>query len=160
MKYIDVYWTYVSDFFSKQPECSSAQHISCKNNLPVTLCILGNFSCFYLWVSRAQIQKVFSEGVQFWLCLFLFLFSWWGQRGSKYHYKRPTIGPPAKHHLNSVSLAGRWWPNIECRHGSFVVVQGIWTSIAKKSYIFFYFSGGLDPLSPPPPPPPSGSVHV
>ena len=36
-------------------------------------------------------------------------------RGSKYHYKWAIIGPPAKRHLNGVSLAGRWWwPTIEC----------------------------------------------
>ena len=35
----------------------------------------------------------------------------------------------------SVSLVGRWWPNIECLLGSFVILQGIKTSIAKKPYI-------------------------
>ena len=49
------------------------------------------------------------------------------------------IGPPAKRHFNGVSLAGRWWPNIECWLGSFVVLQGTRTSIAKKSYIFVIF---------------------
>ena len=37
-------------------------------------------------------------------------------------------------------------PNIECRLGSFVIFQGIWTSIAKKPYIFVIFHGGQDPL--------------
>ena len=32
-------------------------------------------------------------------------------------------------------------------------IQEIWTSIAKKPYIFVFFQGGLDPLSP------SGSAH-
>ena len=72
----------------------------------------------------------FSEGVQ------LFL-SWFGERGSNYHYKRAIIGSPAKR---------------------FVIFEGLRTSIAKKPYIFLWiFRGGPDPL---PPPPPSGSAHV
>ena len=63
------------------------------------------------------------------------------------------IGPPAKRHLNVVSLAGRWWPTIECWLGSFVVLQGIRTSIAKEPFIFVIFHGGPDPISP------SGSAH-
>ena len=30
----------------------------------------------------------------------------------------------------------------QCRHGSFVIFQGIWTSIAKKPYSFAIFQGG------------------
>ena len=37
-----------------------------------------------------------------------------------------------------------------------VFFKGIWTSIAKESYIFVIFQMGPDPLSPPPP----GSAHV
>ena len=33
--------------------------------------------------------------------------------------------PPAKHHLNGVSLACWWWPKIECWLGSFIIFQGI-----------------------------------
>ena len=67
------------------------------------------------------------------------------------HSKRAIIGPPAKRHLNGVSLACRRWPNIECWLGSLVIFQGIRTSITKKSYIFVIFrgGGGPDPLSPP-----------
>ena len=84
-----------------------------------------------------------------------FSFSWWGNIGSKYHYKWAIFCPPAKRHLNGVLLAGRWWPNIECWLGSFVVFQGIRTSIAKKPYIFVIFqgAGGLDHLSHPLGPP-------
>ena len=70
-----------------------------------------------------------------------FFFSWWGDRGSKYHYKWAIIGPPAKRHLNGVSLAGRWWP----KHWMHVIFQWIRTSIAKKPYIFVIFQGGLCP---------------
>ena len=41
----------------------------------------------------------------------LFLFDE-GREWSKYHYKRAIIGPPAKHHINGVLLAFRWWTNI------------------------------------------------
>ena len=44
----------------------------------------------------------------------------------KYHYQRAITGPPAKRHLNgnSVSLACRRVPNIECRLDSFVIFRG------------------------------------
>ena len=49
-------------------------------------------------------------------------------------------------------------PNIECWFGSFVVLQGIRTSIAKKPFIFCDFQseggGGVQT-----PFPPSGSAH-
>ena len=86
--------------------------------------------CNPLWLililkyKHARIQKVLSEEVQ---NLILFFFSWWGDRGSKYHYKWAIIGPPAKHHLNGVSMAGRWLPKIECWLCIFVVFQGIRT---------------------------------
>ena len=70
-------------------------------------------------------------------------FSWWVEGG----YKLATIGLPAKRHLNGVLMAGLWWPNIEYWLGSFVIFQGIWTRIAKKSYIF------CDQTPRPPPPP-------
>ena len=54
--------------------------------------------------------------------------------------KRAIIGPPAP--FNGVSLAGRLWFNIEGWLGSFLIFQGIRTSIAKKPYIFVIFQGG------------------
>ena len=68
---------------------------------------------------HGRIQKVFSEGEQL--------------------FFPPIIGPPAKRHLNGVSLAHcniKWWL------GSFVIFQEIRTSIAKKPYIFVIFQGG------------------
>ena len=71
---------------------------------------------------------------------------------SKYHYMWDIIGPPAKRHWNGVSLTSRWWPNIECWLGSFVIFQVIRSSIAKKPYIFVIFSRGVrTPCTPPPP---------
>ena len=61
---------------------------------------------------------------------------------SEFHHNGPSSGPPAKRHLNGVSLACRCWPKIECRLGSFVAFQGILTTIAMKPYIFMIFSGG------------------
>ena len=55
----------------------------------------------------------------------------------------------SERHLNSVSLAGQWWPNIECWLGSFVVFQGIRTSIAKKPYVFVIFRRGVLTSCPP-----------
>ena len=56
---------------------------------------------------------------------------------------RPTSETP----LNGVSLAGRWWLNIECWPGSFVIFQGFRTSTAKETFSFVIFreGGGSDP---------------
>ena len=74
--------------------------------------------------------------------------SWWVEEGSKYHYKRATIGPPAKRHLNGVSLACQWWSNIECWLGSFVIFLGVRISVDKKPYILWFFRWGPVPLPP------------
>ena len=55
-------------------------------------------------------------------------------------------GPTSEMPLNGVTLACRWWPNIENWLGSFVIFQGIWTSIAKKPYILWFFDGWGVPL--------------
>ena len=58
-------------------------------------------------------------------------------------------GQSSARQWNGVSVAGRWWPNIECWFGSFVIFQGIRTNIAKKPYIFVIFQGGgTDPCPP------------
>ena len=57
---------------------------------------------------HAKIQKILSKGSNFDnVFFFSFYFSWWREGVSKYHYKRAIIGPPAKRHLNGVSLACR-----------------------------------------------------
>ena len=71
-------------------------------------------------------------------------------KGSNFdNVKWAIIGPQTKRHLNDVSLAGQWWPNIKCWLGSFVVLQGIRTSIAKEHYVFEIFQGGSGPPCPP-----------
>ena len=89
------------------------------------------------------------------LFFLLFFFSWWGEGGSRYHYKRAIIGPPAKCHLNGVSLVCWWWPNIECwLYGSFVIFRGSRPVLLQNPiFLWFFRGGGQDPLSPPPPPP-------
>ena len=60
---------------------------------------------------------------------------------TEYHNNWPIVGWPADN-----------GPKLNASLVAFVILQGIWTSIAKKPYNFFYFSGGWgrDPLSPPP----------
>ena len=96
-----------------------------------------------------QIQKDLSEGVQLWQSFFQMMRA----RGSIQISLK--VG-----HLIGVWLVGRWWQNIECWLGSFVILQGIQTSIANKPYIFVIFQwGGGGGSRPPVPPPPSGSAH-
>ena len=59
----------------------------------------------------------------------------------------PSLDPPAKQHLNGVSLAALCWPNIGCWLGSFVIFHMIRTSFSKKPYICVKLQGGPDPLS-------------
>ena len=64
---------------------------------------------------------------------------------NKYHYKRAIIDPPAKRnlngHLNGVLLVGRWWPNIECWIGSFVIVRGSGQVLLRDTMFFVIFQG-------------------
>ena len=77
------------------------------------------------------------------------LFSWWGEEGSKYHYQRSIIGPPAKRHLNGVSLACRCWPNLECWLDSFVIFRGSGPVLLLDTLYFCDFlDGESDPQSP------------
>ena len=62
-------------------------------------------------------------------------------------------GPPSTHQQNAIEMAS----NIECWLGSFVIFQGIWTSIAKKPYIFVILQGRG--WSGPPPPPLDPPMH-
>ena len=99
-------------------------------------------------------------GVQLWQ---RFFFSWWWKRGSNHHYKRAIIGPPAKHHLNGVSLIDnpisvtyiRSLPNMECWLGSFVNLRGTGLVCLETLFLVIFQwggggGGGPDSLSPPP----------
>ena len=75
--------------------------------------------------------------------LITFFFSWWGYRGSKYHYKWAIVGLPAK---------CRQVDDGPTLNAGFV---GLWfQGIARKLYILANFSGGSGP-----PVPPSGSAN-
>ena len=84
---------------------------------------------------------------EFFFVFFCFI-TWWGEEGSKYHFKRAINGPPAKRHLNGVSLAGRWWPNIECWIVSFFILRGSGPVLLRNPIFLYFFRGGRDPLSP------------
>ena len=66
-----------------------------------------------------------------------------GELGDQKHFMRAIIGPPAERHLNGVSLACRYWPNIECWLGNSVIFQGFRTSFSKNPYIIVIFLRGL-----------------
>ena len=89
-------------------------------------------------------RKFFQRGSNSDNVCFLF----WGRRGVM---RWDTIQIPLKagHHRPTSETPFKW------SHGSFVIFNGIRTSIAKKPYIFLIFQGGTDPL-----PHPSGSAHV
>ena len=66
--------------------------------------------------------------------------------------KRAIIELPAKRHLNGVSLAGRWWSNIDFwLIGSFAIFHGIRTIIDNEFYSFVIFQG-MGMSRPPVPP--------
>ena len=49
--------------------------------------------------------------------------------------------------MNGVSLAGRWWPNIEWWYGMWIFSG--FGPVLLRNPIFVWFSGGPDPLPPP-----------
>ena len=73
---------------------------------------------------------------------FSFFFSLMREEESKYHYSWSIIGPPARRHLNGVSLVGRWWPNIEWWIGSLVILRGS-GPVLLRNPIFLSFSRGV-----------------
>ena len=78
----------------------------------------------------------------------IFFVSWWGDTGSKSHYLG-IIVPPVTRHFNGVSLAGRWWPFIECVLGSFVIFPGWSGPVLLRNLFFVFFRGGGPDLCPP-----------
>ena len=97
----------------------------------------------------------FVRGGQLWQVFFYFFYLLLLIRGEgiqkPYLYKLAIIIPPVKRHLNGDALAYRWWSNIECWLGSFVIFQGIQTSIIKKPFTSVIFQGGGWSRPPAPP---------
>ena len=64
--------------------------------------------------------------------------------------KQTTIGPPAKRHLNGISLVGRWWAEIACWQGYDLEVkvhlsnQRVWIVMPTP---LAYFDGGYSYLT-------------
>ena len=81
-------------------------------------------------------KKCCQRGVKLWQRFFL---NWWGEAGSKYHYKWAIIGPPAKRH----------W--IECWLGSLVICRGP-RPILPGTHIFLWFFSWRGSGLPAPPP--------
>ena len=81
------------------------------------------------------------------------------EKGSKYHWKQAIIGPASETSLNGISLACRWWPNVECWLGSFENFRGSVPVLLWNSIFLWFFRGrgggkGIWTLHPP-----SGSAH-
>ena len=75
-------------------------------------------------------------------------------RGSKYHYQRAIIGPPAKRHLMPFH-----WRADECTKLNAGLIdlwffRGSGPALLRNLIFLWFFRGGSDPLPPPPPPPP------
>ena len=125
------------------PNCLTLWWYSCKN-----------FSRKFLknQLTHVRIQNVLSEGVQL---FFFLLFFDEGRMDQNTTISRKSwraiIGTPAKHHLNGLSLGGRWWPYIECWLGSFVIFKGIQTTFAKIPYNFCDFPERVQTPCPPTP---------
>ena len=65
------------------------------------------------------------------------------ESGSKYHLKRTNVGPPAKRHLNGVSLACILWSTLNAGFIALRIFENF-----KKTYIFVIFQGVWTPCLP------------
>ena len=125
-------------------------HVQMSTERYITCQWISSVFFFWMHVGHARIQRGSNFDNVFYL-FFVCFFLVWGEEGFKYHYKRAIKGQPAKRHLNGVSLAGRWWPNIECWLCSFVILRGSGPVLLRNPIFFVIFQGGPDPLPPPPP---------
>ena len=104
--------------------------------------------CQFVVISSTDPESFVRGGpnlITFFFFFFFFLFV----DGGIEDLNTALNGPSLACYRNAISIAGRWWPNIKCWFGSFVIFHGIQTSIAKKPFIFVIFQGvGPDPLSP------------
>ena len=80
----------------------------------------------------------------------IFFLSWWGDRDPNV-----TInGPSSACQQNGVSLAGRWWPNIGCWLGSFVIFRRSGPVLLRNTIFLWFFRGSQPPVLS------SGSAHA
>ena len=81
-------------------------------------------------------------------------FSWWGEGGYKYHYKRAIIGLPTKRHLMAFHWRADDGPTLNAGMVA-AIFQGIQICIARKPINYVTFQEGSGPSVTP-----SGSAHV
>ena len=123
----------------------------CWNSVPKSWnSIIFKFKCKPCADSESFVRGGSNFDNGFFCCCCCFQLMRGGREGgSKYHFKRAAIGPPAKRHWNGISLACRWWPNIQCCLGSFVIFRGSGPLLQRNLY-FCYISRGVS--GPPVPP--------
>ena len=87
-------------------------------------------------------QEFFVRGGPTVTTFFFCLFFLQGGKGSNNSISGPSSARQRNAIFNGASLACQRWPNNDSWLGIFVIFRGIRTSIAKKPYIFYDFSGG------------------
>ena len=115
-------------------------HLLQKSKCSISISSFSNTWYF----KHAQIQKLLSEGVKllhrFFVCVFLV-----DERRDDPNTTKSGPSPPR-------IMAQHWFFCTLTYFGSFVIFQGIWSSIAKKPY-FVIFQEGSGPHVPPLDPP-------
>ena len=95
-----------------------------------------------------RIQKVLSEGDLTYTTFFFFFFFFLVNEGRE---------DPSTTNSGSSSLACRWWPDIECWLGRFVIFGGSRPVLLRNPIFVLFFKRGPGPL---PNPPSLDSAHV
>ena len=111
-------------------------------------------TCTYTTSTHARIQEVLSEGVQFWGFFFVlfFIISWWGEGGSKYHYKWAIVGPPAKRQALPWSANDGPTLNAGLVHVALWFFKVSGPDLQRNPIFFCDFSGEMVQNPRPPPP--------
>ena len=123
---------------------------------------IRQYWCFACLLSHARMFKLtkhsFLNSIRIWsgseLCYFIFLFK--GERiqislkaGHRPASETPVNGVSLA--FKEVSLACRWWPNVECWLGSFGNSRGSGPVLLRNSIFLWFFrkGGGVRTLCPP-----------
>ena len=123
---------------------------------------IRKYWCFAYFLSHAQMFKLtkhsFPNSIRIWSGSEL-----WQRFFSSFLRERIQITQKAGHHrpasethLNGVSLACRWWPNVECWLGNFENFRGSGPVLLRNSIFLWFFRWGWGVRTPCPP---SGSAH-
>ena len=109
---------------------------------------IRQYWCFACFLSHAQMFK-FPEFRSYLIWIRTLRTFFKGERiqiSLKGGHHRPASETP----LNGVSLACRWWPNVECWLGRFENFRGSGPVLLRNSIFLWYFRWGV-PAPPPPP---------